>query len=680
VSSEREIRIRVGLSSGAFNSGVDQMVRKSKEGARQAGQAWRDSMRAGMDAGVRASGASLRGLISNLTSGLKTAATLGGALTLGGMIKSSVELSDRLGEIAFNIEKSTGRAVEWRDLAEEIGKIAEDTGRRTGELADAFDAVFKATGNADVAKASIEPIAKISTATGKSVLQLAEAASVLHRKFGATAETMPGMLTRFIEKTDAGGLSIDDLGRKFNLMAGEAAEAGFAGGEGLSQLLGVLTMLDARIGEGATPGLKKLFQTLKSGSASLQEIEKKSGIKFTADSTAFEKLEQLMGGKGRKVIETKLSGESRAVFDELAKSFDVGGVDGFRRAMAEAGRSSLTYGKILEKAADEVKDPAEQLNIALDKLEAAFVQPKMIEAIGQIAQNAPALAEGLAKIMSFVVRHPVLAGATVLGGRVAAAGAVGMAGSMLQGLAGAGTAAAAGSAAQNLAKTGSAAAQAGTGMLGFAASASRAAGLLGVIVAAMVAVVGTIEALKEEAEHEAMEKTRARGEQIRKKLAEGTLRHEDLTRSQREALDDAAHLEDIGGSESPLAFQELEKMRKKRTNRRADAMMLGVEESFFGSDKEKPKTFPIDAGGLSLGGKPLEFPKELDVKNPDKIASATGSATAKALAGQTLNVRVTNMPAGGVGGGGSEGDPSKGPAKLDAGLVLTYGGATPRGG
>src|SRR6185436_7494343 len=81
------------------------------------------------------------------------------------------------------------------------------------------------------------------------------------------------------------------------------------------------------------------------------------------------------------------------------------------------GKSSLTYQKLLDKAADEVKDPAEQLNIAIHKLEQAFLQPKLFEALNQLAQNAPAAAEALAKVIGFIAKHPLAGGALALGAR-----------------------------------------------------------------------------------------------------------------------------------------------------------------------------------------------------------------------------------------------------------------------
>lgn len=670
MADSREVRIKVSLASGAFNAGVEDMARKSTAAAKKAGSAWKESLSAGM----KASGDTMRGMFTGVIGHLKTAATLGGALTFAGMVKGSIELSDRIGEIAFNVEKATGKATDWRNLSEEIGTIAEATGRRTGELAEAFDSVFKATGDAGFAKAALEPIGKISVSTGKDVLQLAETASVLRRKFGANAQTLPEMMTRFIEKTDAGGMSMDDLGRKFALMAGEASEAGFGGAQGLSNLLGILQRLDERVGEGATPGLKKMFQVLKEGSGGLKALEKASGIKFEPNTTAFEKLEKLMEGKGRKAIEAKLSGESRAVFDELVKPFDEAfararasgenikdatqeGIDGFRGALKDAGKSSLTYGQIMDKASEEVKDPAEQLNIALDKLQKAFMQPKLIEAFGQIAEAAPAFAEGLAKILSFVVRHPMLSGATLLGGRQTASFASGAIGSMFTGMMKGGGG---GDAASGMAGVGGAANKASSGLASFGRGAVIAAGQFGMAAAAMVAVMGVLTALKEEAEHDKLERTKTRGETIQRGLKEGRLKREDLTADQLRAVEESAFIEDTGGTDSAGAFDELQKFKRKREKQRTDAAMLGIEGQVF------DQTFK--------GGAPPPPPAptgEVELKNPDKI----GSSVVKGMMSQTLNVRVTN--AGDIGGGqGAGGDAaSHGPPSLDFSIVSVPGSA-----
>jgi hypothetical protein len=205
---------------------------------------------------------------------------------------------------------------------------------------------------------------------------------------------------------------------------------------------------------------------------------------------------------------------------------------------------------------------------------------------------------------------------------------------------------------------------------------------------ATVGVVAALQLMKDEAEHEALEKRKDRGETVQRALASGRLKLEDMTREQREAVEDAEALKEMGGAESPLAFQELNKLREARKERRGRAAMLGVEGSFFGPDDP----LAAKAGGMSrptteldigpkVGGKSLAemMPKELDLKNPDKV----GGSVAKSIASQTLNVRVTNAGdfGSGVGGGGSEGEASKGPPRPNFNPVsVSFGGATPHGG
>src|SRR5574341_619949 len=251
---------------------------------------------------------------------------------------------------------------------------------------------------------------------------------------------MPEALTRFIEKTGVGGKSLDELGMKFGKMAGEASEAGFTGAEGISKLMGLMVALDDRLGEGLEPAFKKFFQTFEEGSASLKSLEKASGVKFKADTTAFEKVENLLTGKGRKAVEMKLKGESRALFDELAKPFDEAfaaakkegkstkeatklAKDAFRNNLAAAGKSTMTFADVQKDFAVEIKDPQEQIKRAMDKFMLAFSKPEMLEAIGKLAEQLPKLADGMAKLIDFAVEHPALAGAMFVGGK-AAMGAV----------------------------------------------------------------------------------------------------------------------------------------------------------------------------------------------------------------------------------------------------------------
>lgn len=436
--AQRDASVRLTLNAGSFAGGLRDLSRQADATGRQMGKAMSKPLKEGFKAARNAAGA----LMNDIKGALKAATTLGGAIGVGAGIKSALEMRTVYADLAFNISKVGKQAMTWQQIQGMIEPVAKKTSRSSQELAGAFKTVFEATGDAEYSKTSLEAIADAANATGYSVDHLANAAQIMQRKFGASAEDMPEMMARFVEKVGVGGASIDAMGPKFALMAGEAADAGLKGADGVSKLLGIMVALDSRVGEKAAPGLKMMLQTLKSGSSTLKSLEKAGGIKFEADSGAFDKLRQMMTGKGRVAIEAALTGESRTVFDELAKPFDEAmraakaggattkeatraGLEAFDAALAKAGESSLTAAKVADEAKRRQEEPQRKLQQAMETFYQSFTKPEMLSAMDELAKSLPKLAEGLAKIVEFVTRNPALAGGMYVGGRVggAAAGA-----------------------------------------------------------------------------------------------------------------------------------------------------------------------------------------------------------------------------------------------------------------
>jgi len=395
------------------------------------------SLTAPFKAGAAAAKASLVSMGSSMKDGFKNAATMGGALSAGILVKSAVELSDTFGDIAFQINKAKGTALDWRDVQAMIAPAADATGQKIEKMTGAFQSMFAATGDLEMAKEAMIPVGQAAMVTGKDIDTFSNIAQLAFRKFNVGAKDMGDAMAVAVQLTDAGGLSAEEMTNKFALMAGEASEAGFKGSEGFGQVLATLVRLDARIGEKSVPGLKMIFQQFKEGSGALKTLSKESNIKFKTDTSALDKMQELLKtGKGRKSIEAKLTGDARAVFDELVKPFDdavanakksgantkdatAAGLDAFQKAMKAAGKTTMDAASLQAAAKDAIKDPAEQMNIAINRMKMAFTQPEMVDAITQLAASLPKFAKGLAKVIDVVVKNPMLAGAMFVGGRSA---------------------------------------------------------------------------------------------------------------------------------------------------------------------------------------------------------------------------------------------------------------------
>lgn len=445
----KEANLKLTLNASGFSQSIDGLKTKVRAFGGDVKKYLGGSFGQDAVAGIKGAGGALAQMGSQLKGQISMAATLGGAVGIGAMVKRAVEMREKVRDVQFQIEKAGKSTADWQGLMEDVHKAADRTGQSSGDLADILQSLHAATGDADFARAALEPIGHAAQASGQDVLKLGDAAQMLYRKFGANAETLPEMLAVFVEKSDAGGLSLDALGNKFALLAGEAEEAGFKGADGLSSLLGMLETLDSRVGEKAEPALKKMFQVLKTGSKDLKALGKESGIKFGADDTATEKLRKIMGSeKGRKKFAEKLGGESRVVFDELSEPFNKAfaaskaagmktaqateqGLASFDASMELMSKRTLEYAKIVEESkAGQEEDPIAKLNKAVDKIAQAFTKPEMMDAIDKLSEMLPQLAQGLVKTLNFIVNNPLASGAMLVGGKMAMGAAGGFAGNV----------------------------------------------------------------------------------------------------------------------------------------------------------------------------------------------------------------------------------------------------------
>jgi hypothetical protein len=467
-------------------------------------------MGAGMSRGFKAGLGSMRkqigGMAGSLKGHLKTALTFGGTLGLGALLKEAVEAQSAYRDIEFSLSKIPEAMMSWQDIQTMINKSADDTGQRAEVLRDAFHDMFRSTGASKYAADAIGDVGLAATASGEGVDNLANAAQLMQRKFDIGSNDLKSGLVSFLQLTGSGGKSIDELTGRFAVMAGEAASAGMRGVPGLQQLLGLLINLDSTIGEKADPGLKAMFQTLKSGSAQLKGIQKMSGMKFSADMSGLDKIKKMLTTKrGRAAAEFGFKADARQVFDELAKPFDEAfknakakgekradavqaGLKAFDDALAESSTVTMTWKDIQKKASDRLKDdPAVQLRRSIDKVVMKFSDPKMIGAIDRLTDKLPMMAEKVADFIDWVSKNPWKAVAAGVGIKLGAGFASGMAASIAKQIAGAiGGTGAAGAA--------GAAGASGAGAAGAAGAGAAGAGLLavgGAITAGAAVGVGT---------------------------------------------------------------------------------------------------------------------------------------------------------------------------------------------
>lgn len=480
-----------------------------------AGKRMGQALKGPMVAGLKSARTEVAGLVNGLKSGIKIAASLGGALSFAGLAKDAVNMQNTYRNIAFNVNKVAGNSETWISVQKMITGAVDQTGRSAEDLSAAFAQVFEATGSMEFARKAMVNVGETATATGHSVDALANVMQLSSRKFGVGVEDADEAMARFVEKTGIGGKGIEEMSSRFALMAGEAAGAGMKGTEGISQMLGMLLLLDSSIGEKADPGLKMMFQTVKTGSSQFLALKKemRGGMKFTADMTAMDKiLATLTTASGRKAAEVVFTADARVVYDELAKPFDEAmeqalaagfskkeamdkAMAAFRKNLDDSAVSTMKYSKIQEEAVARGKDdPLIKLNKAMARMGEAFTQPKMIAAMNKLADKLPAMADAVADVIGYILDNPwetiamVVAakvGMAFAGAAVAKAVASGMA-RLLGGQAAASGVSAAATALGGTAAGGGAAAAAGGGLMATLGT--------GVAAAGTAAIAGTIGA------------------------------------------------------------------------------------------------------------------------------------------------------------------------------------------
>jgi hypothetical protein len=208
-------------------------------------------------------------------------------------------------------------------------------------------------------------------------------------------------------------------------MAGEAAAAGLNTAEGMSQLLGVIKQLDARMEAGKlVAGMKTFLEYTKEGTTQMERFEK-AGVEFKPDMTPFERIEAILTKeRALEIVPKVYTGPALAVFEELSKPYlkaveearGAGkdfkeakeiGMDAFRKSLSDATESTWDYKKMMDVAADiRAEDPAKKMREAMDRIQRAFTQPEMIEAIEALAKQLPWLAKKMAELISWIAENP----------------------------------------------------------------------------------------------------------------------------------------------------------------------------------------------------------------------------------------------------------------------------------
>jgi hypothetical protein len=506
--AERDAKVRLNLAAAGFLS----MMRELEKQSKQLGDSIEDigkdakqaepkvsglmtALKAGADKGKEAA----RELVGQLKNGISMAVTFGGALSFGAALKGGVELVDTYQDIAFAIRRSTGAAQDWRDVQAAVEAAAKRWKVSNKEAAASFQDLFKTSEDLDFTTKALNAAARASAATSASMGATTKLAEELGEKFGITGDEIDSAMTTLVGAVPGGKAGLEELAEGLGLVGASARAVGLQGEGGLKQVLGMLNMAGAA-GGNFKRELMSVTQLLEQlgDQDQVKNIEKALGTKLRdkggrTKQDAIERIIIATQGKPEELSKV-FTGPVLRFMTELGKTFQdargkaegserektVAGLRAFRESLKKAGETSLTSADLEKEAAERMKGPKAQLQDALNRLEQAFTRPQMIAAIDKLAAIAPKLADGLAKLLEFIVDNPVLAGAGFVGAKVGGAALTGAASSAISGaLAGKAAAAGAGAGAGGAgAAAGALGLGAKAGLVGLAAGAGVATGIV----------------------------------------------------------------------------------------------------------------------------------------------------------------------------------------------------------
>lgn len=454
---QREAAIKITLKEGAFKSGLRSMETMTRSTGDRMGQALAGPMKAG----VENAKASLKNMGNELTGTLKAAATLGGAVGLGALVKSAITAEARSARLAASLEKFSGRVVNAADAQDVLDRAVDRSKISYEEAGEALNQLSSV--------AAIGGLEMVEDALARSQLQA--------KRLGVTGEITARTYNRLLAKGVAKSAEeaenlveqMSEFGRvTMGLDPDEAIDpndvaefASFAKQAGIE--MGTALALMKSAGGGAVKDFGQasefveefgnVFRDVKS----LGDLRKDLGISPDKLNTSKDGLENFLtvldeaGPKGVKSLLAsfgnertkaslrKLIGEDLVVDVEKGKKGSAERLklraDEIRSELAKVADASGEFSARIERQNKALTGTSSsKLQDALNKFEKAFQKPEMISAIDSLAENLPELAKVLAKIVDFTLKNPKTAIAAAVGGRVGlsfAGGALADAGSKI---------------------------------------------------------------------------------------------------------------------------------------------------------------------------------------------------------------------------------------------------------
>lgn len=459
----REAAIRVNMKAQGFLSGLRQILRDADQTAKKMGTSFKNAVGPSFTAGIKKSKEALKDLGSGVKENMKNVATLGGAIGTGALINNAMQLQELYGQVAFQLERSTNKAYSLAEVQGYVTDSAKKTKRTHEELGNAMAVMLDRGADPTFAIQSLEAVGHVMNVTGKESEKVGRLLAGMQIKYGLNAKQASAMMDEVLAAQSAGKLSMEEYMEDFNEFGSVAKTAGLGGTKGLQFMLSMITKmgpaLNGSTGE-VSAGLDILFERLRDvgivenifkTAAPSVKFDKKQ---FVALDNAVDQLE-FMAKAGPKVLaafkESFTGREETAAIEAMMGSYfktyneqigkgvkatqaHLDAMEDLRLDFRDMTQPVADQGKVIEQSSKIQETGSAKVRSAMNILSEAMTKPQMLEAIDSLATNMPTLASGFAKLIEFVVKHPLLAAGGFAAGKVGlsfASGALGEAGAKI---------------------------------------------------------------------------------------------------------------------------------------------------------------------------------------------------------------------------------------------------------
>lgn len=454
MATAREASIHVTMKTSGFLSGLRQIKNQSLQEAKAMGRGFSRHLGAGLKGGLERSKQALKDLGGGLKENIKNAATFGGALGGAALVHNAMQLQGLYAQVAFEMERASGKAFSVADAQEAITKAADKTKRTHEEMATALRVMLDRGADPAFAVESMESVGHAINSTGQDAERVGRVISALSIKYGLSGKEGVKMLDDVIATASKGKITMEEYMEDFNEFGSIASAAGLKGESGLRTMLGMIAKMGPQV-NGTTSeissGMDILFERLRDMGI-MERIfkESKSKMKFSREDfgavdNAFDQMEYLAkaGPDAMKLFASEFTGrEEKAAFEAFFgpyfQSLEKGLTEGKKKTEAHVeamkdlrlGQLDLAtplgeQGKVAEHSARAQKTAAAKMRDAMNKLSEAMTKPEMLSAIDSLAENMPPLASAVAKALDFIANNPLAAVGIFAGAKVGLAFAQG---------------------------------------------------------------------------------------------------------------------------------------------------------------------------------------------------------------------------------------------------------------